>query len=174
MNLVNCEVRKRVGWNESQEIILQFTSVLRQDKKPWTNPGRHQRNTLVTIPVKEIPQYSYIRYFNVLVPSTLPVIKVGFFSHKTIIFGKYLADFFLSSFSADIAKMLNILFFLKIYRLYFLVMYPYMVHFHIKAKPVWRLPAAKMNHPTFFPIQPAPMWLWWTSSEDKMGKLSVL
>lgn len=161
----------REGWNESQEIILHSTSALRQDKKPWTNPGRHQHNTPVMIPVKEIPQYSY---FNVSVPSTLPVIKGVFFSHKAKIFGKYLADFFLSSFSVDTAKLLNILFLLKIHRLYFCIMYPQVVHFHIKAKAVWRLAAAKMNHPTFFPIHPALMWLWWTSSEDKVENLLVL
>lgn len=37
----------------------------------------------------------------------------GVFSHKTRIFDKYLADFRLSSFSADTAKLLNMLFFLK-------------------------------------------------------------
>lgn len=73
---------KREGWNESQEIILHSTSALRQDKKPWTNPGRHQHNTPVMIPVKEIPQYSYVWYFNVSVPSTLPVIKGVFFHIK--------------------------------------------------------------------------------------------
>lgn len=71
MNSVNREVRKREGWSESQEIILQSTSTPRQDKKAWTNPGRHQRNTLVMIPVKEIPQYSYVGYFNVSVPFLL-------------------------------------------------------------------------------------------------------
>lgn len=56
------------------------------------------------IPVKEIPQYSYVKYFN-----TLPVIK-GFY-HISQESDKYLTDSFIFSFSVDREKLLNILYF---------------------------------------------------------------
>lgn len=90
-------------------------------KKPWTNPGRHQCNALVMTPMKELQWYSYIGYFNVWVPDTLPVIKflllffvwlVFVFFHIFHIFNKYFVGFF-SVFSVDTAMLLNILFFVK-------------------------------------------------------------
>lgn len=59
------------------------------------------------IPVKEIPQNSYVQYFN-----TLPVIK-GFY-HISQESDKYLTDSFFFSFSADRAKLFNPLYFSNI------------------------------------------------------------